>query len=111
MEELIAELDRMWRALSKNLDEQMQECLVRLSRSLGVEPPPAPRTPQMPDGADPYTVLGLKRYDPEFLVRKRYRELLMKLHPDTSGLGAASEHLFKEVQAAYEKICRERGWR
>jgi len=59
---------------------------------------------------DPYRVLGLQSGEPDNQVKKRYRELAHKLHPDTAGV-AGTEFLFQLVQAAYQQISRERGWR
>ncbi len=63
-----------------------------------------------PATVDPYRVLGLQRSEPDNQVKKRYRELAYKLHPDTAGI-AGTEFLFQLVQAAYQQISRERGWK
>ncbi|HAG23056.1 MAG TPA: hypothetical protein DCG87_07155, partial [Synergistaceae bacterium] len=34
------------------------------------------------ESADPYEVLGCKRSDSDEVIRKRYRELVAKYHPD-----------------------------
>ena len=62
-----------------------------------------------PAGADPYRILGLQRSDPDDQVKKRYRELAVKLHPDTAGV-QGTEFLFQLVLAAYQQIGKERGW-
>jgi len=59
---------------------------------------------------DPYKVLGLEGNEPDDAVRKRYRELLRKLHPDTAGIQGTG-FLLQLVLAAYRKIGLERGWR
>jgi DnaJ-class molecular chaperone len=60
-------------------------------------------------GADPYRILGLQRTDPDDQIKKRYRELAVKLHPDTAGV-KGTEFLFQLVLAAYQQIGKERGW-
>jgi len=66
-------------------------------------------TGNQPKGVDPYRVLGLEKTDPDDQVKKRYRELALKLHPDTAGV-KGTEFLFQLVLAAYQQISRERGW-
>ncbi|MDD5512043.1 MAG: J domain-containing protein [Dehalococcoidales bacterium] len=69
--------------------------------------------PEVPNGesmCDPYLILGLDRTATDEEVRKRYHNLVHKLHPDTAGV-EGTERLFQMVLAAYEAIKRERGWR
>lgn len=61
-------------------------------------------------GIDSYQVLGLDRAVTDDQVKKRYRELIVKLHPDTAGI-KGTEFLFQLVTAAYQQISKERGWR
>ncbi len=61
-------------------------------------------------GIDPYRVLGLEKTTTDDQVKKRYRELVVKLHPDTAGV-KGTEFLFQLVTAAYQQISKERGWR
>ena len=58
---------------------------------------------------DPYRILGLDSSATEEEVKKRYRTLLYKLHPDTAGAEGTAA-LFQIVMTAYEAIKRERGW-
>ncbi len=60
-------------------------------------------------GVDPYRVLGLDKTAADDQVKKRYRELAVKLHPDTAGV-KGTEFLFQLVTAAYQQISKERGW-
>jgi len=60
-------------------------------------------------GFNPYQVLGLDKSASDEEIRKRYRELLYRLHPDKSGTPGTT-FLFRMVMAAYEIIKRERGW-
>ena len=59
--------------------------------------------------SDPYHVLGLSQSATDEEVRKRYRELVRHLHPDTAGVKGTT-CLFQIVLAAYEAIRRHRGW-
>ncbi|BAQ34106.1 J domain-containing protein [Dehalococcoides sp. UCH007] len=61
-------------------------------------------------GIDSYQVLGLDKTVADDQVKKRYRELVVKLHPDTAGV-KGTEFLFQLVTAAYQQISKERGWR
>ena len=60
-------------------------------------------------GFDPYRVLGLEKIAGDEEVKKRYRQLLVKLHPDTAGV-KGTDFLLQMVIAAYREIAKERGW-
>ena len=60
-------------------------------------------------GLDPYRVLGMEKTATDIEVKKRYRELLKKLHPDTAGV-EGTEFLLQVLNAAYGQIGRERKW-
>jgi curved DNA-binding protein CbpA len=60
-------------------------------------------------GFDPYRVLSLERLASDEEVKKRYRELLIKLHPDTAGI-RGTDFLLQMMIAAYQQIAKERGW-
>ena len=62
-----------------------------------------------PGGFDPYRVLGLEKTATDGEIKRRYRELLRKLHPDTAGVGG-TDFLLQMVIAAYQRIGKERGW-
>jgi len=64
---------------------------------------------QAKTGAGPYRILGLEENAPDDQVKKRHRELAIKLHPDTSGIQGTG-FLFQLVEAAYQQISRERRW-
>ncbi len=53
---------------------------------------------------DYYEVLGVARNAPEADVKKAYRRLAMKHHPDRNPGDKAAEEKFKEIQAAYEVL-------
>lgn len=61
-------------------------------------------------GIDPYRIMGLDKTAADDQVKKRYRELMVKLHPDTADV-KGTEFLFQLVMAAYQQISKERGWR
>jgi len=53
---------------------------------------------------DYYTVLGINRDATEEQIRKAYRKLAMKHHPDRNPDDKASEEKFKEAKEAYEVL-------
>lgn len=60
-------------------------------------------------GFDPYRILGLDKSCTEDAVKQRYRGLLKRIHPDTSGM-EGTEYLTQLVTEAYRQIARERRW-
>lgn len=62
----------------------------------------------MPQGFDPYQVLGLEKSASDEEVKHRYREMMRKIHPDVAG--QEMTFLATIVNAAYKVIERERGW-
>jgi DnaJ-domain-containing protein 1 len=61
------------------------------------------------EGFDAYRVLGLEKTAADEEIKRRYRELLKKLHPDTAGVGGTG-FLLQMIVAAYQQIARERRW-
>ena len=53
---------------------------------------------------DPYEVFGLSRDASREEVKKKYRELAKRYHPDKNPGDKVAEEKFKEVSAAYEQI-------
>src|ERR1700746_2109656 len=53
---------------------------------------------------DYYTVLGLNRDASEEDIRKAYRRLAMKYHPDRNPDDKGTEEKFKEAKEAYEVL-------
>jgi molecular chaperone DnaJ len=61
--------------------------------------------------SDPYKVLGVSRDASEDEIKKAYRNLSRRYHPDANvnnPNAAQAEEKFKDVQQAYEQIMRER---
>src|SRR5947208_5861721 len=55
----------------------------------------------MPAIQDPYKVLGVDKKAPTDEIKKAYRKLARKYHPDRNPGDTAAEERFKEVQQAY----------
>ena len=54
---------------------------------------------------DYYEVLGVNRDADEEAIKKAYRRLAMKHHPDRNPDNPKAEELFKEAKEAYEILC------
>lgn len=53
---------------------------------------------------DPYTILGLSRHATIEDIKKSYRRLVQRLHPDKNPYSGGAALQFKDVQAAYELL-------
>lgn len=60
---------------------------------------------------DPYNVLGVSRTDSDETIKKAYRELARKYHPDNyanNPLADLAQEKMKQINEAYDQITRER---
>ena len=85
------------------------ESFLRLVASMGMDLSQISNLVGQRDGFDPYRVLGLEKTATDEAVKKRYRELLIKLHPDTAGVNG-TDFLLQMMIAAYQEIAKERRW-
>ncbi len=85
------------------------ESFLRFVAGMGIDLSQIPNLVGQQGGFDPYRILGLERKASDEDVKKRYRELLMKLHPDTAGV-RGTDFLLQMMIAAYQQISKERGW-
>jgi len=90
-------------------DSLNQESFYNFVTGMGIDMSHVTRQIGRPGGYDPYRVLGLEKTVGDTEVKKRYRELLHKLHPDTAGV-KGTEFLLQMVHLAFEQIAKERGW-
>lgn len=103
-EEVLGWIDALLR------DSLTPEAFLRFTAGMGIDPTGIPNMVGQPGGFDPYRVLGLEKSATDEEVKKRYRELLVKLHPDTAGV-RGTDFLLQMMIAAYQRIEKERGWR
>ena len=85
------------------------ESFLRLIAGMGIDLSQIPNLVGQQGGFDPYRVLGLEKTATDSEVKKRYHELLIKLHPDTAGV-SGTDFLLQMMIAAYQQIAKERGW-
>jgi len=85
------------------------ESFLRYITSMGIDLSQVPNLVGQGDGFNPYRVLGLEKTATDGEVKKRYRELLVKLHPDMAGV-RGTDFLLQMMIAAYREIAKERGW-
>ncbi len=57
---------------------------------------------------DPYAILGVSRSASDDEIKKAYRNLCRKYHPDKNPGNEAAEEMFKIVNDAYDQIMNER---
>ncbi len=115
---LLREQERILGEMRSNVHRWMDELLrdafdpesfLRYIASLGIDLSQVPKLLGQRDDLDPYRVLGLEKTATDEEVKKRYRELLIKLHPDTAGV-RGTDFLLQMMIAAYQQIVKERRW-
>jgi len=89
--------------------EKLQHFMRHFARSMGVDFGQLAGMVGQQPGFDPYQVLGLDKSASDEEIKKRYREFLHHLHPDTAGYEGTS-FFFQMALAAYNSIKMERGW-
>lgn len=57
---------------------------------------------------DPYAILGIARGADDETIKKAYRQKCKQYHPDLHPDDPSAEDKFKEVQAAYTEVMRQR---
>ncbi|APV45033.1 DnaJ domain-containing protein [Dehalogenimonas formicexedens] len=119
MEERFNRIKRMQLDLAYELQSFMADCfsnaadpaaIIGFAQRLGMDISAAQRTASSTQPTfDPYRILGCDRSMPQEQVRRRYLDLLRKLHPDTAGI-KGTEYLTQLVTEAFRKISSERRW-
>jgi DnaJ-class molecular chaperone len=99
---------RIFGVIQEEMQGYMNDQLEGLMKSLGID---FSQLRGMVGGQttfDPYRIMGLDKSASDEEIKKRYHELLHKLHPNTAGVEGTA-FLLQMVLAAYEMIKRERG--
>jgi len=99
---------------SKWIDDLLKDAfdpnkMMQFLRGMGIDMSQLPGMVGQQPGFDPYRVLGLDKSASDEEVKKRYRILVHKLHPDTAGFEGTS-FLLQMVLVAYNLIEKMRGW-
>ena len=106
-------ISRMYQRIFSVIQEEMQglvsDQLAAMMKGMGIDFARLQGMMSAKADFDPYAVMGLDSSASDDEIKKRYRELLRKLHPDTAGVEGTS-FLLQLVLASYEIIKRERGW-
>ncbi len=61
-----------------------------------------------PSNQDPYIILGLSPGATGKQIKKAYRRLAMKFHPDRNPDNPEAEKKFKQIQRAYERLRKDK---
>lgn len=110
MQDRIARMyQRIFGVIQEEMQGYMSDQLLELTKSLGMDMSQLRGMMNQRTPFDPYQALGLDKSASDEDVKKRYRELLHKLHPDTAGVEGTA-FLLQMVLAAYEMIKEERRW-
>lgn len=85
------------------------QIFLRYAASLGFDLSQGSETISRSEGLDPYQLLCLDKKATDEEVKRRYRNLMRVLHPDTANTEGTNS-LCQMVNRAYEQIGKERGW-
>ncbi len=85
------------------------ESFLRYVASMGIDLSQILNLAGRDDSLNPYNILGLEKTASDEEVKKRYRELLFKFHPDTAEVQGTG-HLCQKITEAYQQIVKERRW-
>jgi DnaJ-domain-containing protein 1 len=100
----------MYRRLGSIMEDILNPSILQgFMEFMGSGMPQPPNMGSQQTGFDAYWLLGLEKSASDEEVRKRYRALLHRLHPDTAGV-EGTERLLSLVIAAYGQIAKERRW-
>ena len=92
-------------AVMESWDEQRVRAYFENGGEDRPDQPPPPPPPPPPSSEDYYEVLGISRGASETEIKKAYRKLAVKWHPDKNPDNAAeAERVFKLVAEAYEVL-------
>jgi DnaJ-domain-containing protein 1 len=86
------------------------EAFLRYAASFGIDLSQYINLVGKQNNPNPYRILGLEKTATNNEVKKRYREMLFKFHPDTAGIQGTS-FLCQKITDAYQQIQKERGWK
>ena len=112
-EDLFDLLQQMGSDPSRTVERMIKELMSQYSRELHQMVDKLCGTKHYAESAqsdNAYAILGLERTASDAKVKHRYREILMRIHPDTAGVEGTG-FLTQMVVEAYHQIGRERGWR
>lgn len=90
-------------------DALNQESFLRYIASLGIDLSQILNLVERPDESNPYKLLGLEKTATDVEVKKRYREMLFRFHPDTAEVQGTGQ-ICQKITEAYQQIAKERRW-
>ena len=100
--------DKAWGWMDDLLRDAFNpESFLRYAAALGIDLSHITSPVGRQEGFGAYRILGLEKTATLEEVKQRYRELLIKLHPDTAGV-KGTEFLLQMVIAAYQQITKDR---